>query len=194
MVIQPGAFQSSVVFIPAFAVNLFGVTSSKASFMLLPVVLASAIGSPVSGKMLDKLGSRVIVIAGLLAAALAIFSLSMTRTSIIHFYTTGALLGLGVSMLMGPPLRYIMLNEVPPQERALTQGLLTVFIAIGPIAGSAIISVIIASGTNMIQGYRTAFFSLSLLMIFVMLFSFYLKNRQMELDTIQNSELSIKAE
>ena len=192
--VATGAFQSSVVFIPAFAVNLFGVTSSKASFMLLPVVLASAIGSPVSGKMLDKLGSRVIVIAGLLAAAIAIFSLSMTRTSIIHFYTTGALLGLGVSMLMGPPLRYIMLNEVPPQERALTQGLLTVFIAIGQIAGSAIISVIIASGTNMIQGYRTAFFSLSLLMIFVMLFSFYLKNRQMELDTIQNSELSIKAE
>ena len=136
----------------------------------------------------------MIVIVGLLTAAIAIFSLSMTRTSIIHFYTTGALLGLGISMLMGPPLRYIMLNEVPPQERALTQGLLTVFIAIGQIAGAAIISVIIASGTNLIQGYRTAFFSLSIMIIFVLSFSFLLKNRQMELDTIHDSEIRMNEE
>ncbi|MGA2295966.1 MAG: MFS transporter [FCB group bacterium] len=183
--IGTGIFQSSVIFIPNFAVNMFNINSSKASFMLLPVVLASAVGSPVSGRFLDKIGSRIVVLSGLVISAAAIFSMSLVNSNIIHFYFSGAFLGIGISMLMGPPLRYIMLNEVPPQDRALTQGMLALFISVGQITGSALISVIIASGNTNISGYKSAFLSLSFLMLFLLSFAYFLKNRQKELETIR---------
>jgi EmrB/QacA subfamily drug resistance transporter len=180
-----GIFQSSIVFIPNFAVSLFSVNSSKASFMLLPVVIASALGSPTAGRLLDKTGSRILVIAGLTFSAFAVLSLSMIGTNIIHFYVTGAIFGLGVSMVMGPSLRYIMLNEVAPQDRALTQGILMILISIGQITGSALIGAVIASGTTPGQGYKNAFLYLSFMIMLLITSAFFLKNRAKEFETIR---------
>ncbi len=179
--IGTGIFQSSIVFVPDLAVEIYKVTSSNASFMLLPVVIATAIGSPITGKLIDKFGSRAIVVAGLLISSLALFMLYLDANNIFMFYTSGSILGMGISMLMGPSLRYIMLNEVDARERASTQGILTIFIAIGQISGSAIISAIIAGGANLFEGYRNAFLSLALMVLFLTLFGAMLKSRAVEL-------------
>ena len=45
-----GIFQASFVFIPDLAVTAFKVNSSRASFMLIPSVIAIAIGAPLMGE------------------------------------------------------------------------------------------------------------------------------------------------
>ena len=93
-----GLFQSSIVFIPKMSVELFNITPAKASFMLLPLVLATAMVPPVSGHLLDKIGSRVIVFSGLIIAIFSLFLFSMQIKNIPLFYAAETGLGFGLAI------------------------------------------------------------------------------------------------
>ena len=75
-----GAVQASFVFIPTFVVQAFAVDPSTASFMLTPFVLATAVGSPVFGRMIDRYGDKKIIIAGLILLVAGFYLLSVTGT------------------------------------------------------------------------------------------------------------------
>lgn len=174
-----GLFQAAIVFFPSMAVSSFGVDPSRASFMLLPVVLLTAIGSPVNGRLVDKLGSKWIILFGLLVATIALFLLSRVNGSLSLFYISGALLGLGLSMRAA--LNYIMLNEVSPEERASTQGILVIFISIGQLCGAAIIGVITTSLWGKEFGFSYAFLGMSGLSFLLMFAALLLKPKSEEL-------------
>jgi EmrB/QacA subfamily drug resistance transporter len=177
-----GVLQSSFVFIPNFAVGLFGVTPSAASFMLLPVVLATAIGSPLFGRIIDSIGSKIVIVIGLFLAVAGFYLLHLVAGHKLLFYVSGALIGFGLSVLSGSSLRYIMLNEVDKTDRAITQGMLTIFISLGQLTGAALIGVIIAHASG-VEGFRNVFFYESILLLIVVFFAFQLKNRAEELAT-----------
>ncbi len=187
--IGTGLFQASFVFLPSMAIALFAVTPSDASFMLLPVVIATTIGSPVSGRMLDKFGSRKLIIAGLSLATAGFLFLSFLSGNKLFYYTAGALLGLGLSVLSGSALRYIMLNEVPATERASTQGLITIFISIGQITGSAFIGAIIASSDVSLTGYKNVFIFISIVSFLLAVLAIFLKKRNEELETVERNSM-----
>ncbi|MCX6306251.1 MAG: MFS transporter [Bacteroidetes bacterium] len=173
-----GLFQSTIVFLPKLAVDLFGVGPSKASFMLLPVVMATALGSPLGGRLVDKLGSRIIIISGLVIASIALFIFSMLTQNLAIYYTAEACLGFGLAMRSS--LSYIMLNEVPVLERASTQGILLIFISIGQLTGAALIGAIAATTPGKTTGYGIAFLVMTLLSVFLIFLAFFLKNRKQE--------------
>ena len=181
--VATGILQSSFVFIPNFAVGVFEIDSSEASFMLIPLVLATAFGSPVFGRLIDLYGSRLIIILGLILAGAGFFLLHRVEDSRFLFYTSGALIGLGLSVLSGSSLRYIMLNEAAAVDRAVTQGMLTIFISLGQLTGASLIGVIIAQATDM-SGYRQVFLYQSLLLIIVFGFAFLLKSHSKEKQNI----------
>lgn len=76
-----GVVQASFVFIPTFVVQQFTVSPSAASFMLTPFVLATAVGSPVFGRMIDRYGPKKIIIAGLLLLAAGFYLIAITGTN-----------------------------------------------------------------------------------------------------------------
>jgi MFS family permease len=173
-----GLFQSSIVFLPKLAVTLFGVGPSRASFMLLPVVIAAAIGSPVGGRMVDKIGSRIIIFAGLAIATIALFLLSVVLKNFTYFYCAEGLLGLGLAIRAS--LSYIMLNEVSLTERASTQAVLLIFISIGQLTGSALIGALISSADKGVTGFGYAFLVMGILSFILVIASFFLKSRKKE--------------
>jgi MFS family permease len=177
--IATGILQSSFVFIPNFAVGAFQVNPSEASFMLVPLVLATAVGSPVFGRLIDSYGSKIVILAGLIMSAAGFYLLQIADESKMLFYFSGILIGLGLSVLSGSSLRYIMLNETTLIDRAVTQGMLTIFISLGQLTGAALIGVIIAqnSGTG---GYKNVFLMQSLLLLLILAIAFLLKNRLSE--------------
>lgn len=176
-----GIVQAVTIFVPEMAVNVFGVSTSQASFMLIPFVLAIAIGSPVAGRLIDKIGSRAIVMTGLLFAAFGLVIFYLNATSRVHFYTAGILMGLGSAMLQGSALRYIMLNEVQSSERALGQGIITLFSSTGQMTGATLIGIIVASSSLKIVGYSHSFLMIAFIAFTVMLISYRLKSRNEEL-------------
>jgi len=142
-----GAVQASFVFIPTFVVQEFAVTPSSASFMLTPFVLATAAGSPVFGRMIDRYGVKKVIIAGIVLLAAGFYLLSVRGIDKGLYYISGVLVGLGLSVLAGSSLRYIVLNNTPAEDRATSQGMLTIFTSVGQIAGTAVIGMLMASMT-----------------------------------------------
>ncbi len=181
-----GLFQSSIVFLPKLAVLLFEVEPSKASFMLLPVVMATAIGSPVSGRLVDKIGSRIIIFIGLVCSTIALFFLSFVFKNAIFFYIAEAMLGFGLAMRAS--LNYIMLNEVSARERASTQGVLIIFVSLGQLTGAALIGTLASSGGGSISGFGLAFLIMGILSVLLVFLSIFLKNRKLEIETHVKSD------
>jgi EmrB/QacA subfamily drug resistance transporter len=173
--VATGVVQACFVFIPKFVIQNFSVTPSAASFMLTPFVLATAIGSPVFGRMIDKYGVKKIVITGLLLLAAGFYLLSLTGGQKIIYYPSGVLVGLGLSVLAGSSLRYIVLNNTLPEDRATSQGMLTILISIGQITGTAVIGLLMAS----LAGDRVfvnIFSGVSVLLFLMFVFSLRLEN------------------
>ena len=176
-----GIIQAVTIFVPEMAVNVFGVSTSQASFMLIPFVLAIAVGSPIAGRMIDKIGSRAIVMTGLFLAATGLLFFYFNSASKFNFYTAGIFMGLGSAMLQGSALRYIMLNEVQPAERALGQGIITLFTSTGQMTGATLIGIIVASFSSKLAGYSQSFMIIAGIALLVMVVSYRLKSRSEEL-------------
>ncbi len=140
-----GLVQACFVFIPKYSVYTFAVSSSTASFMLVPFVLATAIGSPIFGKLIDKYGVKPILILGIALNLIGFSILTVGGSSLFLYYTSGVFIGLGLSILAGSSLRYIMLNTTKPEDRAVSQGMLTIFTSSGQLIGSAIFGLILGS-------------------------------------------------
>lgn len=182
-----GLGEASVVFVPALVVAAFGVTSYTASFMLLPAVLAMAVGSPTAGRMLDRSGSRVVLLAGTLLTTAGMFVVAFLASNIVFFYVAAILVGLGLGILLGAPLRYVMLNEAPASERASAQGILTLNTSMGQLVGGALVGAVAASFGGGTSGYATAFLAVGLVMLAMTLLTLGLKSRAAELETAQRN-------
>jgi EmrB/QacA subfamily drug resistance transporter len=175
-----GLYQAAFVFVPAMTVKLFGVEPSTASFMLLPVVFTMAISSPVSGRLIDKYGSRIIINIAFILMAIGLSLLFAVNLTKYIFYFAGIMLGMGLSVLAGSSLRYIMLNEVSAGERASAQGVLTIMISLGQIIASALIGAFTTGYQNGIKGYQIVFALLTFITVFLGISSLRLKSRKQE--------------
>jgi|APCry1669188910_1035180.scaffolds.fasta_scaffold00035_16 EmrB/QacA subfamily drug resistance transporter len=182
-----GLFQSCIVFLPKLAVDIFRVTPSSASFMLLPLVLATAVGSPVNGRLVDAFGSRVVIITGMLLTGLSLFMLSLIKPELLIFYLAGAILGLGLSVRAS--LNYIMLNEVDSRDRASTQGMLIIFISIGQIAGAAFFGAVTSAFPDEARGYGISYLLMAGIAMILFLLAFFLKTRKGEQAMIKIADM-----
>jgi EmrB/QacA subfamily drug resistance transporter len=143
-----GLTEASMVFLPTLAVASLGSTVTTASFMLLPLVTAVAIGAPLAGRLVDRLGARPIIAAGLSLTALGLFGLGTVGGTFAGFAASAAVVGLGLSALVGAPLRYLLLQHAAPEDRGAAQGVLTVFGSTGRLVGGALVGAIAASAAG----------------------------------------------
>ncbi len=188
-----GLSEAATLFVPSLLVAAFGVTPSTASFMLVPMVLAMAFGSPLSGRMLDRIGSKIVVLTGTALIATGLLLEGMLATSLVAFYGFSVLFGIGIGVLLGASLRYILLNEAPAAERGATQGVLTVFISIGQLIGAVVLGAVAAARGSDVCGYAVAFLVVGAVMLALFIASFGLKSRAEELATRQQLQRGASA-
>jgi EmrB/QacA subfamily drug resistance transporter len=181
LAVGAGLGEAASVFVPAFLVASFGVSAATASFMLLPVVVALAVGAPVWGRLLDRIGSRIVVVAStaLIALGMAVFALAATTRT--GYYIGAALGGLGLAGLLGSSLRYILLNAAPAADRASAQAALTLFLSVGQLLGGAAVGAIVASGGGGVPGFDRAFTVIGVIALALALVALGLHGRQQEL-------------
>lgn len=178
-----GLGEASLVFMPLLAVAaLRGVSPSQASYLLMPVVLAMAFGSPTAGRLLDKFGSKVVILSGSIILAVGMLLLALFPASMVMFILAGVFIGLGLSALLGAPVRYITLNEVDPSQRSVAQGVVAVFGSVGQLLGSALVGAVAASLGGGVKGYSAAFLMIAVLGVALVLVASGLKSRAVELE------------
>jgi MFS family permease len=175
-----GLAQLVVVYLPSIAQIRFMVSDAQSSFMLMPLVVALFFSAPLAGRLIDKLGSRIILQAGLLILASGQFIFSFLLTGKAWFYFAEVLVGIGMAFLVGAPLRYIMNRETHEEERASGQALLTLFTSTGQLSGAAFTGALVASLGGGLEGYRLSFKILIGIIVILFLSSFGLKSRPSE--------------
>jgi len=187
-----GLGESGLVFIPALAVAALPavINTHNSSYMLMPVVLAMAVGSPLVGRLMDKLGSRVMVFAGtlLLAVGMLMLSSSQISATLFGFILSAVVIGFGLSSLLGAPMRYIMLNEASAENRTSAQGLISLSTSIGQLTSSALIGAVAASVGGGVAGYSAAYRVVGIVAVVMVVLTLGLKNRRQEIATVQNNQ------
>ena len=152
--IAVGAVEAGMVFLPDMAVMGFGVDAATASLSMLPLVLTLCVGAPLAGWLLDHVGPRSVVQLGLALTAIGLLLFAWLPLDWRNFYLSGVLVGLGMSSLLGAPLRYIALQEAGESRRGAGQGLLTLCVSVGQLVGAAVIGGVVGSARDALPGYR----------------------------------------
>ena len=152
-----GVLEGSLFFIPTVLVGAQGLSYAAAG-------LVAALGAfvfvgviPASGRALDRIGSRDVLLAGtaLTELGLAIFALGFSSLWLSLLAMIVA--GIGFGALLGAPTRYIVTNETTPQTRATAVGLLSQALIVGQIVGSSLAGGLIGLAQNELTGYRIAY-------------------------------------
>ena len=144
--------------------------------------------------MLDRFGSKRIVVSGaaLLAVGMGLLGGSVDGSlalwiKIVLFIVAGLVVGAGLSALLGAPMRYIMLNEVAPEDRGSAQAMITIFGSVGQLVSGALVGAVAASAGGGVSGYRTSYLVVAVVALALTAAALGLKGRADELQAIQRS-------
>ncbi|QBK25505.1 DHA2 family efflux MFS transporter permease subunit [Ureibacillus thermophilus] len=115
MVVTAAMF-SGMILTPAYVQSVRGISPLDSGLIMLPGALVMGIMSPITGKLFDKFGPRVLALIGLAITGYATYLLSTmdletTKTTIVLMYT---LRMFGMSMVM-MPIMTNGLNQLPNQ-------------------------------------------------------------------------------
>lgn len=187
------AMFSGFLLLPIFAQRILGLTPMETGLMLLPGALLNAAMSPITGRLFDKFGGRLLALIGLfvLIVTTYLFSRMTTETTYLTLVILHAVRMLGLSMAM-MPVQTNGLNQLPPQlyphGTAMNNTLNQVAGAIGTAVLVSIMSiresvyaarlgdsVPDAEKLAMLGGINDAFFVSTLLIVIAFILAFFIK-------------------
>lgn len=116
-----GIGMMGMIFVPQFAENVLKIKAGTGGYLITFLALFSGISAPLSGKLLDKKGTRFVMTIGFLFTILGTLYLGYIATNYMNF--TNVLIGLafmgfGVGFTLGAPLNYLVLQTVAENEGA----------------------------------------------------------------------------
>lgn len=151
-----GFGMGAVIFLTSIATLAYGVAPDKSGFVLLPMVVCSMVGSMGAGRMLNRTGPRVQLIAGFTLLAIGYGASAITGYGLIAFLIASVPVGLGLGIVVGGAMRSIAIDEAPAELRATAQGLINISNSIGTLLSAAVISAI-ADFRGGAEGFATAY-------------------------------------
>lgn len=179
LTIGAGFGMGSVIYVSSFGVAAFGVPEQRAGLLLVAVVVSSAAGSLVFGRLLNRLGSRTVLLIGFGCVAAGSLLLALDSATMLGLVVATSVLGLGVGNVIGGVLRYFVLNEAAPAERTAAQGLVNIGTNVGNMLVVAALGVV-ADSRGGLDGYRVAYLVAATVAALLLLPVFGLRGRAAE--------------
>lgn len=140
---------SSMTLIPLFLQGALFMTAFKSGLMLLPGGVVNGVMAPISGKLFDKFGPRVLVIPGLIVVVVALwlFTRFDASTSSGYIITAHIIMLIGLSMVM-MPAQTTGLNQLPPSLYPHGTAILNTLQQVSGAIGTALFISIMSNGTK----------------------------------------------
>ena len=124
-----------------------GYTALEAGLRTMPVAAGLIVGGPLSAKLAERLGIRVVVPAGLTFVAAGLFLISLADTASGYGLIAGALvvLGFGIATAMAPATDAIM-GSLPEAKMSVGSAINDTTRVAGGALGVAVLGSLLASG------------------------------------------------
>jgi EmrB/QacA subfamily drug resistance transporter len=144
-IISLGEF-SSLFTIPIFLQSVKGYTPMKSGVALLPLAIGIMIGAPSSARIVNKIGSKFIIMAGLILELFGLFLLSRINISYTALTLTlpYLILGLGIGLALAQNTQ-VILSDIPHQQSGSASGMLNTIRQVGSALGIAIIGAVLSA-------------------------------------------------
>ncbi len=130
-----------VIFIPQFSENALKIATGSGGYLVIILGLFSGIGAPISGKLIDKFGAKVVLGFGFLMSIIGALFLVLVTTahpSLLTVLISLALIGTGMGFTIGTPLNYMMLANTEEKESNSALATLSLVRSIGTAVAPAI--------------------------------------------------------
>ncbi|MEH7236528.1 MDR family MFS transporter [Bacillus sp. JJ1562] len=113
-IVNAVAMFSGMILTPAYVQNVRGISPFESGLMMLPGAIVMGIMSPITGKLFDKFGPRLLSICGLIITAVSTYLLTQLQvdSSYTYIITAYTLRMFGMSMVM-MPIMTNGLNQLP---------------------------------------------------------------------------------
>ncbi len=113
-VVVSAAMFSGMILTPAYVQNVRGITPLDSGLLMLPGAIIMGIMSPITGKLFDKFGARILAVIGLTITTVATYFMSEFQidTPYSHIMMVYMLRMFGMSMVM-MPIMTNGLNQLP---------------------------------------------------------------------------------
>lgn len=176
-----GVLEGSLFFIPTVLVGAQHLSYAAAGAIAAVGACAFVAVIPVSGRALDRIGSRNVLIAGafLAEAGLALFALGFNSIALSVLAMLVA--GVGFGALLGAPTRYIVSNESGPRARATAIGLLSQCLIVGQIIGGSLAGGIMSNSLSDQSAYRSTYLAFASVALFALVIAAFLRPRAEEI-------------
>ena len=155
----------AVIFLTSIAAFAYGVPAQQTGFVLLPLVIFSMLGSTGSGRLLNRLGPRALILAGFALLATGYGATAITAYGLWAFLAASVPVGLGIGIVVGGALRSIAIDEAPLEVRGAAQGLINICTAIGTLLSAAAIGAVADFGGGRAAGFSVAYLMVAVLMV-----------------------------
>lgn len=176
--------------IPLFMQNMREFTAFEAGLALLPGAVITAILSPVTGRVFDRIGARWLVITGLAIITLASFGLShlSPSTSFTYIMIMYSVRMFGLSMVL-MPVSTAALNRLPKRLIAHGAAMDNTMKMIAASVGTAVLVTVMTTTESTVQksieipnpdiyGANMAFLVVTILSLAAFILSFSIKDRK----------------
>lgn len=112
--VNAAALFSGMILTPAYVQNVRGITPLESGLMMLPGAIVMGIMSPITGKLFDKFGPRILGFIGLAITVVTTFLMSRfdLETTYSYIITLYSVRMFGISMVM-MPIMTNGLNQLP---------------------------------------------------------------------------------
>ncbi|HEX8805806.1 MAG TPA: MFS transporter, partial [Candidatus Aquilonibacter sp.] len=152
-----GVLEGSLFFIPTVLVGAQSLSYAAAGTIAALGAFMFVLVIPVSGRALDRLGSRNVLLVGAILTEVGLGIFAVGFQSLPLTIVAMIVAGCGFGALLGAPTRYIVTNEVGETHRATAVGLLSQALIVGQILGSSLAGGVIGLAANELHGYRDAY-------------------------------------
>jgi EmrB/QacA subfamily drug resistance transporter len=136
-----GICMMGMIFVPQFSENALKIATGKGGYFVTVLGIFTAIGAPMSGKLVDKYGAKKILLGGFFVSLLGSVFLAFVAVqanSLLTVIISLALIGTGLGFVMGSPLNYMMLGNTKKEQANSALATLSLVRSIGTVIAPSI--------------------------------------------------------
>lgn len=137
---------SALVFVPLLVVGVNGLSPGAAGLVLTPGAAALAILSPLGGRLSDRVGVRLPILAGLAVMALSILFISTFGAGASPIMVSAGMIGVGAGFaFIQSPANNAAAGALPDEEVGVGMGIFAGAFFLGAGTGPALIGAFLAA-------------------------------------------------